>query len=86
MKQRFTIEYEEPIYEMREVTPPGTGTYSVKVGTRRLRCDVEVDADLERIAKVLGKKACQSKGRKSQDGFVTVKQLGSPFKITKTEC
>lgn len=78
MKEIKTIEYTEPIYE--QVTE-GTGTYSRRIGERRMRCQVQVDIHVESIVNQMGKRACLSKSGKCVDGHVVVKRLGLPVEV-----
>lgn len=75
MKHIQTIRFVEGIYEQIPCTPPSTGTYGRRVSEKTITADIEVEVDLDSIARVLGRKAARSKGQKSVDGFVKVKVL-----------
>jgi hypothetical protein len=78
MKQQFNIEYSDDEGEKSEDGRSWHITQRV-----RKRCVVEVSVDLERLARVMGPRACINKSGQSRAGLVMVKCVGTPTTISR---
>lgn len=74
-RERFTIEYTDDIRD-------DSGNRHV-IGKKRMKCEIEVYIDLAEVARVMGSRACASKGGKCQDGYTTVKRVGQAVELSR---
>jgi hypothetical protein len=79
-RRRAVVDYEEPIHQE---LPSGQGRGYTCIGKRRMRCEVELDLDVSEVLRVMGAKACRSKGGRCVDGHLTVKRAGTPVELSR---
>lgn len=74
----FTLEFDEDIRE------PIEGQRATRsVGTRRVRCQVEISLDLETVANRMGRKAATSKSGRCVDGLLSVRRIGQVQEVSR---
>lgn len=74
-RERFTVEYSDDIRQDER----GRSV----IGKKRMKCEIEVYIDLTEVARVMGSKACASKGGFCVDGYTTVKRVGQAVELSR---